>query len=212
MKTKGILVILLVAMCGVVFWPQVVQGKLVTIEIEAVVDDVSDPHNLLGGTVEVSDTITGWYTYDTSTADSNPLENYAAYWYYSPPCAISLAVGGLDFTTNPNDVNYRIAISNGYQSRDTYSLRSINNLPLPNGTLVEDIYWLLEDSTEAAVSTDALSTSPPVLDDWQFNRLLISGPSRGESFSILAHVTAAIPEPLTLLLLGLGTMFSRKRK
>jgi hypothetical protein len=194
MKAKEMIIITVVVVFGIIFWPAQAKAKLITIEIEAVVDYVEDDLGVLEGKINTGDIITGWYTYDTSTPDSNPLANYAAYWHYNPPAGISLTIGGLEFKTNPDDVNYRIAISNGYYFIDTFSLRSINNLPLSNGTLVEDIYWLLEDSTGTAVSTDALPTTPPILENWQYNLLLITGPYIGESFGIVAHVIKAVPE------------------
>ncbi|MHC4558019.1 MAG: PEP-CTERM sorting domain-containing protein [Planctomycetota bacterium] len=201
MKSKGLILILLVTMCWLLFWPLRADATLVTIEIEAIVDEVTDPHNFLEGKVEVGDTITGSYVYDSSTPDSNPIQDYAAYWHYSAPAGIYLAVGGLEFKTDPDYVNYRFAISNGYQSVDTYSIRSINNLPLPNGTLVDNIFWFLQDSTGTAVSTVELPTCPPVLDDWQLNDLRIR---RERAFEIQGHVTSAVPEPATILLFGLG--------
>ena len=78
-------VILLVVMCGMILWPEVVQAKLVTIEIEVVVDSVLDAGGYLEGKVEAGDIITGWYTYDTSTPDSSPSATWGSYEYYTPP-------------------------------------------------------------------------------------------------------------------------------
>jgi len=212
MKTK-LFAILVMFLWVVVLWPVTAEGTLITIEIEAVVDGVGDDGNFLEGQISPGDTITGWYIYDTSTPDTNPLPNYATYWHYVSPSGISLIVGGFEFRTNPDDVNYRIAISDGYQSRDTYSIRSINNLPLSNGTLIEEIYWLLEDPTEEALYSIELPTTAPVLTDWQQNILNISGPGgHGPGFGIQAHVTSAIPEPATVLFFFFGGLLLRKRR
>jgi hypothetical protein len=188
------------------------QGAVITIAIEGVVDYAYDPHGFLGVDVEVGDLITGTYTYDTDTPDSSPIEGYAAYWYYDAPWSISLSVKGVEFKTDPASVDYGIAISDGYLSRDIYAVGSSNNLPLVSGIPVEDVYWLLEDPGLTALSSDALPRKAPVLDDWLFNRVMINGPDRGLSFSITGHVTSAVPEPGTILLVGLGWTLLRRRK
>jgi hypothetical protein len=190
------------------------QGAIMTIAIEGVVDYAYDPYGFLGVDIELGDLITGTYTYDTDTPDSSPIEDYAAYWYYDARGSISLSVKGVEFKTDPASVNYRIAISDGYQSRDRYSVRSINNLPLLSGIVVEEVYWVLEDSRQTAISSDALPTEAPILDDWPFNQLVIHGPSRGESFGIMGHVTSVwvVPEPAAVLLLSLGGLLLRRQK
>jgi len=190
------------------------QGAIITIAIEGVVDYAYDPYGFLGVDIEVGDSITGTYTYDTDTPDSSPIEGYAAYWYYDAPGSISLSVKGVEFKTDPANVDYRIAISDGYQSRDIYSVKTRNNLPLVSGIPVEVVYWLLEDPGQTALSSDALLATAPALDDWPFNQLVIHGPTRGESFGIMGHVTSVwvVPEPAAVLLLSLGGLLLRRQK
>jgi hypothetical protein len=57
-------------LCG--FLPAVSNGQLITISIEATVNYLNDGHNLLQDKVHIGDTITGTYTYDTNTPDTNP--------------------------------------------------------------------------------------------------------------------------------------------
>jgi hypothetical protein len=89
-----------------------------------------------------------------------------------------------------------------------YWLASYNNASLDNGALVDSIWWQLNDDTGSALSSDALPTTFPFLGDWQANVLGIEGDRR---YGIKAHVTSAIPEPCTVLLFGVGTLFLRKR-
>jgi len=207
-------IIPLLVILGVSCCAEPAQGAIITIAIEAVVDYAYDPYGFLGVDIEVGDLMTGTYAYDTGTGDSSPIEGYAAYWYYDAPGSISLSVKGVEFKTDPANVDYRIAISDGYQSRDIYSVRTRNNLPLASGIVVDEVYWVLEDSRQTAISNDALPTEAPILDDWLFNRVMINGPDRGPSFSITGHVTsaAAVPEPATILLLVAGAGLLRKRK
>jgi len=190
------------------------EAALITIEITAEVDSVRDEANYLDGQINVGDIITGTYTYDSDTTDSNPLSTLGRYEHYAPPCGISLSVGGFDFETDTTNVDFLVAIANNYASggiQDGYLLISYNNLPLSNGTLVDLISWQLDDPTATALSSDALPTTPPVLDDWQSIVGLRLQGERMESYLIDAHVTSAVPEPTSVLLFALGILLLRKR-
>jgi hypothetical protein len=211
MKAGKIIAIIL-AMWGLVLCPSLAEATLITIEIEGVVDYVGDPDGYLEGKIKVGDTFTGSYTYDSDTPDSSPLDLVQGnYWHYAPPAGISLTVGGFDFKTDPANVEFRVALRNDIPpgGSDVYSIGSSNNLPLSNGTLVESVWWQLNDNTGSALSSDALPTIPPTLDRWQANVFDISG---YRTFGIRGHVTTAIPEPATIFLFSLGGLFLRKRR
>jgi hypothetical protein len=214
MKAKRILPIIVVMTSVLGFWPPGASAALVTIEIEAVVDEVGDPHGYLGGRITSGDTVTGSYTYDTSTADSNPSSQGADYRHYQAPCGISLSVGGFEFRTDPGNVDFLIQIIDDYPPEDNYLVRSRNNLPLPDGTYVGGISWVLEDPSGTALSSDALPATAPVLDDWGSNELWFGGGIRGDAFGVISHVTSAavIPEPGAIVLLGVGALILVKRK
>ncbi len=206
MKTK-VFTILAVIMFLSIF---PAQAALITIEIEAIVDSVDDKDNYLEGQISPGDTITGFYIYDTDTPDTSPYSYIGHYQHYDAPAGISLSVGGFDFRTNPENIDFLVGIVNdGTSGDDGYWLVSYNNLPLSNGTLVDSIVWQLNDPTGSAISSAALPTSAPVLEDWQsIVGLRLEG---DRAFLVIAHVTSAIPEPVSILLLGLGSLFLRKK-
>jgi hypothetical protein len=199
------------------------QGAIITIAIEGVVDDVRDRDNYLEGRINVGDLITGTYTYDTDTPDANPSSQVGEYEHFAYPCGFSLSVGGLNFKTDfsPGAPEYfTMWITNGSSGVDGISVKGYNNLPLPDGTSVNNIIWYLQDTSQSAISSIELPRTAPVLDDWDFNflQLAAGGDVRADpqpGFGIAAHVTSAvvIPEPTTILLLGLGgLMFVRRAK
>jgi len=208
---KGSIISIIICMLALSVPPA--EATLITIEIEAIVDSVYDYGNYLEGQINPGDIITGSYIYESSTQDSNPLSTLGMYEHYAPPCGIFLSVGGFDFETDPAKVYFLVSISNNFASggvQDGYHLISYNNLPLSNGTPVYRIDWQLNDPTATALSSDALPTIPPVLDDWPPGvGLYMSGVK--DAFHIHAHVTTAIPEPASILLLALGGLFLRKR-
>jgi hypothetical protein len=215
-KMKGMLmkrsVLTIIAIvCAVAFFTPKADAAMITIEIEAVVSYVEDTGNYLEGKIGLGSIITGYYTYESTTQDSSPADPVQGnYWHYSPPAGIYLSVGGFNFQTDPTNVEFQVFIRNNNQSGDdVYGVGSSNNLALVNGTIVNTIYWQLNDHTASALLSDALPTTPPVLTKWQSNHLRLEG--QGLNFLVDAQVTTAIPEPSTFLLFGLGTLLLRKR-
>jgi hypothetical protein len=127
-----------------------------------------------------------------------------------PPHGIFLSVSGFDFETDPTNVDFLVEIENDHPPDDNYLLRSYNNIPLSNGTLVAHISWWLYDPTGSALSSTDLPVTAPVLTDWQSNHLDIHG-EKG-TFGFSAHVISAVPEPATLSLFGLVGLLLRKRR
>jgi hypothetical protein len=183
----------------------------VTIRIEGTVDSVDDSGNYLEGKVDLGDTIAGWYTYDSTTQDSLPEIYFGDYWHYKAPAGVSLALDGFVFETDFSNVKFLMAVNNDRGPGDAYEFISNNNIPLATGTPVDSIFWGLSDNTHTVFSSDALPTTPPNLNQFQYNHLQIISFDR---FYIDAHVTSAIPEPATLFLLGLGgsTIFRRRNR
>ena len=179
-------------------------AELITIQIEGVVDTVDDSGNYLEGQVNPGDIITGWYTYDTDTPDSNPSENVGDYEHSASQYGVSLTVGGFTFMTDPANVDFLLEVVNDYPTGDDFGFISYSNLDLDVGTQVDIIKWHLNDPTGAPLYSDTLPLSAPVLAEWDWNQLRIHGERGG--YIIDGHVTFAIPEPCTLLFLGLGVL------
>jgi hypothetical protein len=169
----------------------------ICIKIIAKVAYISDTYNLLGDVIQINDTISGKYTYDSGTPDSNPDPKIGDYRHISSSFGIEVKAGNLVFKTNPSNVDFLIELVNDYGNpqRDFYLVQSYNNLQLSNGMFVDRIYWQLEDNTSSALSNTALPTTAPVLPKWQSKLGLTligydpDNPSKG--FVIRAHVTKA---------------------
>jgi len=210
-----ILSIIVAGIWAFCFCPSLAQAEPITIAIEAKVDSVEDRDGYLEGKINPGDIITGTYTYDSSTPDTNPSPYIGDYEHFAPPAGIFLTVGGFEFRTDPMNVNFLVEVGNagGPYYRDNYLIRSYKNLPLYDDVPINHIMWQLDDKSGTAISSDALPLTAPVLHDWpdSFTGLKIEGGDIKNSLRITADVTSAIPEPATVMLLTLGGLIVRRR-
>jgi len=169
----------------------------ITIALTATVETVDDSGNLLGGAIQPGDTITGTYTYNGATSNTNSLPYFGDYWHTTAPYGVSLKVDGLVFETDPQNVSFLVEIANNYIGRDGYLIRSYNNRPLSNGVRVTHIAWYLDDPSGTALKSVDLPRTAPRLSNWQSTFGLAlegsnsSSPWDGYSFFVRAHVTQA---------------------
>ena len=163
-----------------------------------------------GLNIHVGDAITGYYTYESTTLDSDPEPTGGLYLNYGLPYGISLSIGGFTFQTNPNNVDIGIINEPGW---DGYSVSSEYLLPLSNGTTVNVVYWHLNNDTGTALDSDLLPLTLPVLSKWNDNSLYINcGPRESDSV-VIGEITDVylIPEPATILLILVGAVLIRKK-
>jgi hypothetical protein len=192
-----------------------VRAEQIKIGLVGYVESIDDPCNLLENSVHQGDPITGFYIYDTSTPDSNPLTTVGDYWHTSTPYGIYLNAGEFVFQTDPLHVDFLVEICNnqGLSEFDGYLLRSYNNLQLSNDIPVNHISWVLQDWTGRALSSTALTTDPPNLSKYLSGFGLRIEGDKYFDYTIVADVTSVylIPEPATLILLAMGTLVLNRR-
>ena len=123
--------------------------------------------NLLEDNVKVGDTLTGTYTYNPPTKDTNTDTTVGDYQHVKKAYGITVKAGNIVFKTDPKNVDFLVELTNRDMD-DHYLLRSYNNLPLSNGVQVEHISWQLDNDTGEALSSESLkkASTPPKLQDW----------------------------------------------
>jgi hypothetical protein len=210
-RRTGVAALWAVLLCG--FLPAVSYSQQITIGLTGKIIRADDPCNFFGGQIQLNDTITGIYSYDTLCLDSNPDPAVGDYWHYTAPYGMSVNIGTFVFETNSNDVRFLVEIVND-QSGDSYLIRSWNSI-CSNGVLVDMIDWALGDYSSTALSSDALPTTAPNLANWDMDYGLTITGSVGPclEYIIRADVTSVvlIPEPATIFILGLGYFLIKKR-
>ena len=195
-------------------------GGLVIVEFTAEVSDVVDSYGFMQGIVNIGDIVTGTYTYDTSTPDSSPFLGIGRYEYYTPPSGIFIHVGGFKSKTDPDNTDFVVTTENDAYlingTRDSFRLENNNNLPFGSDIIIDMISLYLGVHNGNALSSDALPTVAPVVADWQLLRVYVGGyvpHIRPKGFYFIGDITSAhlIPEPATVLLLGMGCMVLLRR-
>jgi len=211
MKTR--LITLFLAICFWVDYNQV-QAAHITVEFEGSVTSISGTG--IPESIQVGDTFTGTYTYNSLTTDSD-ASPYLGMYEHDAPYGVCMSIGEYELKTATSHVGgFRISINNDDPQLniwDFYTIESDEIVPVPSVDFdVDYIYWSLGDITHTAIDSDILPITAPALEDWNYNSFRIVGINN--SFTIRGEVTeAVIPEPLTVTLMALGVIISlRKRR
>jgi hypothetical protein len=177
------------------------------------------PNLVLGDQFSIGDAFSGIFTYDLSAIDGGPPEYAGAYHYNALPTGISISTNGLNFSSDPDNVNINISTYNDMvnvfgEMMDQFSFHVNFNVifPVPTG-IGSSISIILQDWTATALENDSLPTDL-YLPSWEVAYFQLSsniGPHAWDYYSILGEIHSItpqnpIPEPTTMLLLASGLM------
>jgi hypothetical protein len=143
--------------------------RAVTFNFTGKVAEVTDRGGLLDGSVQAGSPLTGSYTIDPTTPDSNNDPTVGDYWHKAAGYGLLVKIGKYEFKTDPARVHFLLEVVNRAQC-DNYLLRSYHNVSSGPGLpadAVDHIAWQLDDPTGKALHSDALPLAPPVLAAWQ---------------------------------------------
>lgn len=111
--------------------------------------------------IAVGTPFVGTYTFSLGTPNQSIVPQVGDYLHNSAPYGVYVFVGAHVFRTNPTAVQFLMELADGYQGVDTYLFRSLSNLAA-DGHTIDSIGMQLDDPTQAALSSTALSATPPV--------------------------------------------------
>jgi hypothetical protein len=149
----------------------------VTFEISATVYNIYDPGNAFQNTVALGDKITGTYTIDIAVPDMEPDPQYGHYVFdpISPQLGFDLFVNNNSLKSDPYTTSHIYEADTINSSEDHFSLFSHGNMPLSNGSSVDDIFIDLFDPTGLALTSDALSAQAPNVAAFDYHDIHVSG-------------------------------------
>jgi hypothetical protein len=188
-----------------------------------------------GGAIGTGDVITGYYTFDSATADVQAGTDLGSYIWNGSPYGVHVDIGSYSFDyDDATQIMVRNNCGHGsidpvtgcgpVEQKDTFQVISLEQVTTD---ITNVFYQYLIDDTLIAFSDDSLPLTTPSLSD--FTRTDGTIVSRDESdfrspiynywidydLTSLSLRTASVPEPYSLLLMGIGLAglgFTRKRK
>ena len=160
-------------------------------------------NSALSGTFSVGETIAGSYTFESTTPDIAPGDpNFGG--YLGASTNLSFTVDGYSGSFSSSGFN-ATTVALSFAGVDLYQVNIPFTGPLA-GTASPDLFALeIQDTDQNAFATDALPLSPPNLALFEVRKITVFFRSAegGESLAFVASLNQ-IPEPSTLMLLGLG--------
>jgi hypothetical protein len=161
-----------------------VSAEPVTFEISATVNNIYDPGNALQNTVVSGDRITGTYTIDIATPDSDPDPQYGHYIFDSTSAQLGfdLLLNSISLKSDPMASGHMYEAHTMNSSSDHFGIMSHGNIPLSSGGSVDEIIFDLYDPTGQALPSDALTGQAPNISAFEFHDLHVAGNANDGNF------------------------------
>ena len=165
----------------------------ITFEFEMEVTDIEIFDLGTSTELEIGDTVSGSFTFDSDASDSNPDPEFGAY----PIEILQIEINGKIYESNPPfPINNGIFISNILF--DQYSVAD-NTLKVPDEDLFAFFFFTFRDFDATLFSDDSLPLTPPSLDGLELNFFqlqLTDDPSlaEGASFNPLSEDLSQIQQ------------------
>ena len=176
-------------------------SNMVTFNVNATVREIYDYDNVLSNAIHVGDPITGSYTFNTNTPDSDSTPEYGFYQHTpgSGNYGFDITIANTNLKTNPSTDNFNIIIANanGNITWDSYGVDNFGaQQPFLNGTVVDNMGIYLDDPSGTIVNSTNLTDQPPALTGSGYKDLHIGGMRATpyySYFSIVATVDSITP-------------------
>ncbi len=177
----------------------------VTFEFAGEITGVFDPDNLLQGAVVIGSPFSGGYTFESTTADSQPHPSQGV--YDGSILSISGQVGTLTFY-GPVGGRNSIEVRDESLGADSYAVRP--DVLFAGVDL--DLLLYVADPTAGALPGDQLLLVPPDLSLFTQTDFGIWDASEQIPLGLSGRITSIVPEPLTAALLAVGALALRRKR
>ena len=124
----------------------------------------------LAGVISIGDPVSGRFSYDPSTADSDPAPTLGLYVHRDPRFLLEVTLGGAHISTDPDDPELSIQILNDHpigiapNGIDRFGVISRSQTAIsPSAVVPGQLHFFLSDLTETALDTDQIPSTLPDL-------------------------------------------------
>jgi len=170
-----------------------------SLEFTATVHYIENPYSTMP--VNIGDKISGRYTLNPATPDSDPSPEYATYYHqpYDPVVDIELTLAGTTLASQVSyDFNVYVKNSDPGLGDDNFSVGVWNNvlMDMPGGGTIQSINIDFFDPEGVKLnSTALLESNPTSIAGWDFHDVHIHGiDPNGQMFFIYATIDAINPD------------------
>lgn len=193
----------------------------VTFQFQGTVMGVQDYAGELDGSVTVGTPFSGFYTFESTTADHNSEPNLGGYDIPAPPGMFRLVVGNYAFETLPGQ-SYTITVANSHplDGRDRYGViaggpigvTGFDPLFAPVIGYYTAVLLGMSAPPPGPLTSDQLLLTPPILSEWAVKGLRIEfAPQADVAFAIDGQLLTIVPEPSSALLLAPALLLAAMR-
>lgn len=170
----------------------------------AIVRELYDPSNQMASYFAVGNKISGVVRFNPNVPSSYSSPEFAAYDFPpgDPSVGLSLSFAGQTVNSAPNATNLGIYIGNqpSYGNDMVDIVSWYNQIPLPNGAVIQDIIISTRDRNGQTLSTTTLAEGLNVpIQGWSDREVMIHGnTSDGSTFHIVADIVSFEQEEISL--------------
>lgn len=172
-------------------WSGLAYAEMIAYQLSANVYSLYDPENVLQGRIQINDTLSGTYTFDSTVPNSS---GYTQYGFYDHTHSLSpgyhLQINQEQIRSDPTVPGFMHTMHVANDIGDSIHIGSWGNTRFSNGAIINDINMNLYDDRGTALNGIVLGVTPPDINGFTYRDIFLSGTDSDglRYFSVLATV------------------------